>query len=672
MSIMNLNEKVLERKFWKLEVAEYIVLLMIAIYAAVFSYSTIVMRYYSFRTYAWDLGILVQSVASTTRGELFTNNIELYFSPTGSYFGLHFSPILFIIVPFFSLAPRVETVFVMQAVILALGSIPVYAIAKHCLNNRVAALFLSASYLLNPSLQGLNWCDFTPQVFFPLFILSATYFLKKRKPVLFLVFIVLSLMTLEQASYFVAIYALYCAWELRADVKKLVSSKRTLLSFLPFIILVAVIIWIMFSSNVKYALNPNPPEEYQALDNYRLLEINSLAEIPAKALNNPELLLKAIRFDLPSKILYVLLSFAPSGLLACLSPIAILPAFLWFILSGLSNWPPYYQLGFQYLAFTLPFITIATIESVQKLARFVDVQVMKKFLFRISLSLFIIGLILSVFLSPLSFIHKPRDFRYFKDYGISVPSSLNCEVSEMLKIIPNDAVVITTPTIFPRISTNPNVYVIPPLDAPSHKLFTGHLEYLKSIKYDYVLFTYYWDRTESDILYNLLIKGTNAYGLFVKGPGLELYKRGYDDIPQNLAIRFSYKELSLGESIVVEDASSDSKRVIMIKGSPQLERNVWFGPYVTLTPGNYTANFRLKIDHISDWKALKLDVYSRFMPFEILSSDVYGNNFTKPLTWHTFSVEFQTTERVAEVEFRGFQVASDVTIWFDYVEVIPR
>ena len=109
-----MNEKVLSKKLWKLEVAEYIVLLMLVVYVAVFSHFTI-MRHYSFRSNAWDLGILVQSVASTTKGELFTNNVELYFSPTGSYFGVHFCPILFTLVPFFSLAPQVETMFVMQS-----------------------------------------------------------------------------------------------------------------------------------------------------------------------------------------------------------------------------------------------------------------------------------------------------------------------------------------------------------------------------------------------------------------------------------------------------------------------------------------------------------------------------------------------------------------------------
>ncbi|MCW4016304.1 MAG: DUF2079 domain-containing protein [Candidatus Bathyarchaeota archaeon] len=666
-----MNQEVLKKKIWKLEVAQCILLLMILVYVAIFSYYTI-MRHYSFRTYAWDLGTLVQSIASGTSGESFANNVELYFSPTGSYFGLHFSPILFIIVPFFAMVPQVETIWVIQSIILALGSIPVYYIAKHCLNSCVAALFLSASYLLNPLLQGLNWCDFTPQVFFPLFILSATYYLKKKKPWLFLFFIVLTLMTLEQASYFIAVYAFYCAWELRADIKNLASSKRTLLSFLPFIIIALVIIWMIFSSNVKYALNPNPPEEYESLSNYELLEINSLVEIPIKALTNPELVLNAIRFDFPSKILYILLSFAPSGMLACLSPIAILPALLWFILSGLSNWPPYYQLGFQYLAFTLPFIVIATIDGVQKLVRFVNVQVAKKFLFRIPLLLFLIGLIISLFVSPLSVIHAPGDFVYFKDYGTSVPSSLNCEVTQILQMIPNDAFVLTTPTIFPHISTNLNAYVIPPVDSPSPRLFEGHLEYLKNIKYDYILFTYYWDKTESDILYTEIIKDTDSYGLFVNGPGFELYKRGYINSPQNVAIKFSYKELSLGESIVVDDSSSDSYKVIVINDSPQPDRNIWFGPYITLTPGNYTANFRLKIDHINEGIALKIDVYSRSLLSEISSSDIYCNDFSKALTWHTFSIDFSVTKRTSEVEFRGYDAGSDLTLFLDYVEVIPK
>src|SRR3989337_1700729 len=94
-----MSNDVLTQKLWKFEVSEYILFLMIFIYSVVFSYFSI-MRHYSIRTFAWDIGIVTQSISSASKGLLFKNNVELYFSPTGSYFGLHFSPIYFLVVPF--------------------------------------------------------------------------------------------------------------------------------------------------------------------------------------------------------------------------------------------------------------------------------------------------------------------------------------------------------------------------------------------------------------------------------------------------------------------------------------------------------------------------------------------------------------------------------------------
>jgi hypothetical protein len=250
---------------------------------------------------------------------------------------------------------------------------------------------------------------------------------------------------------------------------------------------------------------------------------------------------------------------------------------------------------------------------------------------------------------------------------------LDNKVMETLKIIPNDAFIITTPTIFPHLSTDLNSYVIPPIDSPSPSLFTKNLEYLKSIEYDYVLFTYYWDRDQSNLLYNEFIKGTNKYGLFVKGAGLEIYKLGYNNTPENIALRLSCEKLFLGDSVIAEDASSESGNVVMFKASLQENRTAWFGPYVPLVPSNYTANFRVKIDHLGDGKALKIDVYSGSLStHEIKLTNIYAKDFIKPLTWQTFTLDFTIPERTEDVEFRGWDVAINQTIWLDYVEIIPN
>ena len=665
-----------EKKICKLEIPDLIILMIIIIYSIVFSYYTIT-RHYSFRSNAWDLGILVQSIASTVKGRFFTNNVELYYSPNGSYFGIHFAPVLFLIVPFFYIVQTVETILVLQSIVLALGAIPVYFIALYTFKDKPSALFLSASYLLNPLLQGINWYDFHTQAFFPLFILSATYFLKRGKPVAYIFFITLTLSTLEQATYFVISYIPYCLYIKMREIKyskKIDYIRENLQKFLlPLTTLIIVIIWYMLSSKIKHIINPNPPHEIKATSGFKYLDISDPIEIPSKAISNPELALKAFQYEIFKKIFYILITFAPTCFLALISPIASLPAFLWLFLASLSNWGPYYSLGFQYTAFTLPFIYIATIDSIQTiyLKGFNENQ-SKGTIRKISAIILMIGVILSMFLSPLSPIHKVRDYEYFRDYGISIPSTMNEQVRKIISELPKESSILTTSTIFPHLSTNLNAYTIPPINHPSPRLFRSYIEYLKNnIKFDYILITSFWNKPESEFIYREFIEYSNDYGLFIEAPGLQLYQKGYKGLPEKISIKFTYGELYLTESIITDDPTSETGKIIMLKASSISGRTAWYGPYITLLPGNYTVKFRIKFDSIGEGRIIELDIYSKYKG-KIASYNVYSEDISKPLIWYTFSISFEITERISDVEFRGLNVKNDVTICLDYIEVIPK
>jgi uncharacterized membrane protein len=665
-------EKMLSRKLCKLDLSLLVVILMVIIYSAVFSYYTI-MKHYSFRSYTWDLGIIVQSISSATKGKLFTNNAELFYSPTGSYFGVHFTPILFVLIPFFYIAPRVETVLIIQSIILGLGAIPLYFISDHLLEDKLSSMLLAISYLLNPSIHGVNWYDFHTQSFFPLFVLATTYFLKKKRIILFLIFIIMTLMTMEQAAYFLILYLPYVGLQFKSKLKELFFYRKpSIESLTPFITLIVIVIWIYISGNMISALNPNPPKELKALDHYRILEIKDPIEIPIKAITNFDLVLKAMGFDLPSKILYIIITFAPTCFISLMSPLPILPAVLWLFLSALSNYPPYYQLGFQYSAFTIPFIYIGTVESLKYIWGEFNKEHLNRILSKISIIILIVCSVLSMLASPLSFIFRPGEFSYFRDYGISIPSRLDIILINVLKGIPDDATILVTATIFPHLSTNPNAYTIPPINTPSKDLFENNFRYLKGIKYDYILLSSFWDKEEANLIYENFIKGKDEFGMFIMGPGLELYKRNYEGPVIKFAIKFSYKELFLGDSSIVDDPSSESGKVIMLKESSISNRYAWFGPYITLNPGNYTVNFRIKINKILEGKIMKLDVWSNSLKNAIGSVEILGENFSRPFVWHTFTLKINILTRVPDVEFRGLEVSKDVSIWLDYVEVIPR
>ena len=67
----------------------------VILYTLILSYFMI-SKHRSFATYAWDLGIFNQAFYTTAKlGETFYYTCELHFVEGGSFFGIHFIPILY-------------------------------------------------------------------------------------------------------------------------------------------------------------------------------------------------------------------------------------------------------------------------------------------------------------------------------------------------------------------------------------------------------------------------------------------------------------------------------------------------------------------------------------------------------------------------------------------------
>ncbi|MEM2127509.1 MAG: DUF2079 domain-containing protein, partial [Candidatus Bathyarchaeia archaeon] len=344
---------------------------------------------------------------------------------------------------------------------------------------------------------------------------------------------------------------------------------------------------------------------------------------------------------------------------------------LWFFLASLSNWPPYYQLGFQYPAFTLPFITISTIESLKTISYNLEKSAYK-IISKLSTLLLIVGIILSILISPISPIYEKGDFSYFRDYGTSTPSFKDYTILNVIKGLPKEAKILTTSAIFPHLSTYPNAYTIPSINHPSPRLFESNLKYLiNNVDFEFILITHFWNKESTELIYNKFIKSNANYGLFIKAPGLELYKKEYNENPINLAIKFNHKDLYLGNSIVINDFSSESGKSIYFMASDKPGKIAWYGPYITLLPGNYTAKFKIKVDNIKEEKIIKLEIFSKHMG-EIEKLEVYGYQINKPLEWNNLTLSFNIPKRLMDVEFRGLVLGCDVNIWLDYIEVVPN
>jgi uncharacterized membrane protein len=185
-----------------------LLILAIIAYAVTFSVLTIV-RYAAFESRALDMGNLNQAIWNTAHGNWF----HLTNQPgTVNRLSLHVEPILLPIAALYRLYPHPPTLLVLQALIVALGALPLFALARHRLQHGWAALAFALVYLLNPTLQAANWLEFHPVTLAPTFLLAAFYALITERRSLFALFAVLAASCKEEIALLVLMMGAYLWW----------------------------------------------------------------------------------------------------------------------------------------------------------------------------------------------------------------------------------------------------------------------------------------------------------------------------------------------------------------------------------------------------------------------------------------------------------------------------
>lgn len=165
------------------------------------------LRYNNFWTPCYDFGIFSQ--------------MFYYMKETGlplvtcerdgllSHFAVHFSPIYYLLLPFYMIFPTPLTLMIGQCAVTALGVIPLIKVCRsHGLSN-LASLGFGICYILYPAMAGgCNYYIHENNFLAPL-ILWLIYFMEKEKTVLSFVFGLSVLLIKEDAAVYVAVIALY-------------------------------------------------------------------------------------------------------------------------------------------------------------------------------------------------------------------------------------------------------------------------------------------------------------------------------------------------------------------------------------------------------------------------------------------------------------------------------
>ena len=133
-------------------------------------------RHWRFGSNGYDLGIFDQAVWHLSRFEAPASTISGF----SNILGDHFYPVIGLFVPFYWILPGPETLIVVQAVLLAASTIPVYLFARARLAQG-PALALTAAYALYWGMQRTMEFDVHEMAFAPLAIATAILALDRRQ-----------------------------------------------------------------------------------------------------------------------------------------------------------------------------------------------------------------------------------------------------------------------------------------------------------------------------------------------------------------------------------------------------------------------------------------------------------------------------------------------------------
>ncbi|MBX5458489.1 MAG: DUF2079 domain-containing protein [Thermogemmatispora sp.] len=176
-----------------------------------------VLRYDTFKATAFDLGNYDQAIWNTLHGRpfQFTNQaIDWYGPPTR--LGVHFEPILLLLALLYVIRSDPRTLLVFQTLVLALGAVPVFLLARYYLPRwpLLAALCVVA-YLLAPALLGLNIFDFHAVSLATPLLLYALLALTYRRYVLLVLCCFLAASCKEDVPLAIGLLGLLMIWRYR-------------------------------------------------------------------------------------------------------------------------------------------------------------------------------------------------------------------------------------------------------------------------------------------------------------------------------------------------------------------------------------------------------------------------------------------------------------------------
>ena len=406
----------------------------IAAYALLFSFVTVT-RHLTFATHALDLGYYVQLTWNLARGA--GPRVSL---PEMHAWGDHLSPIMYVFVPAFWLAPSPVVLLIAQSVALALGAAAVFGLARARLRDERPAAAFALLYLINPSLHGINVRDFHAAALAIPLLLAAMWAVEAGRPWLALLPAAVTLLCREDAALPVVGLGVWMALGRRRWWPGAAAALGAL---------------VVLAVDLRLLIPAYRGEPYTHLWRYAWLG-DSLGAIVATGLLHPLRTLGALLTA--DRLVYLAAMLAPLALLPLLGGADLIGALPALAQNLLSADPVLYNFRAQYQAFVLPFFVLAAVGGYARLER--------RRPGHWPVAVLVVAMVVSLALASRTMNNlAPARFR---------PTAAQAAAYRVLDAVPPAAVVSAQDPYVPHLSLRPLVFVFPVgLGKSDHVLIDG-------------------------------------------------------------------------------------------------------------------------------------------------------------------------------------------------------
>jgi len=411
----------------------------------------------------YDFGNYVQALSSVWYGKplwimsqpWYQNGFPQHPEPS-SFLSSHFSPFLFVLVPFAHSPPAL---LVIEDVSVALAAIPIYLLSMKVLQSQRLSLALVLSYLLNPLVILASLNNFHLELFAIPTLFAILYFGYTKNWKWLLIFILVGFSVQEYIGILIASIMVVLAIKSRSKL------------FLPLIL--ACVIYPNIAVSMQYHFGLSATGDYNATiaGNWATLGARSISDIPVRALLHPQLFLRALLVNSGFKYLYSIMLFGSSLFLVIFDPLSLLMIAPWYSISMTSNYIGYYSPYNFYVAFVIYGVVGGAIFGIAR--------IQKHKIFKRLVPVAFVCILASSSIGPLE--ASP----FFNIAYWSYPNTQQQEqlLNNLARTIPHNDTVVTTSNVFSHIAFSLNYYQFVIVPSPPFSNATSIYEVSTMLSY---------------------------------------------------------------------------------------------------------------------------------------------------------------------------------------------